>query len=191
MKFSPRKTEILKVAAHLFNEMGFKAVSMRDLASEMEIKASSLYNHISSKEEILTDIILHIGDEFTDGIDGIIQKDLSFVDKLQQVIKMHVNVVINYPDEIGVLNNDWKHLSDPARTRLVTMRSEYEDKFRSIIKQGIKEDHLIDVNPEIMLFSILSTLRSMNAWYLKRGEDNIDTLTDQVVRILLRGVLNK
>jgi AcrR family transcriptional regulator len=171
--------------------MGFKAVSMRDLASEMEIKASSLYNHISSKEEILTDIILHIGDEFIDGIDGIIQKDLSFVDKLQQVIKMHVNVVINYPDEIGVLNNDWKHLSDPARTRLVTMRSEYEDKFRSIIKQGIKEDHLIDVNPEIMLFSILSTLRSMNAWYLKRGEDNIDTLTDQVVRILLRGVLNK
>lgn len=169
--------------------MGFNAVSMRDLASEMQIKASSLYNHISSKDEILSDIILNIGDEFTEGINGIILQDLKFVDKLEHLIKMHVSIVINYPDEIGVLNNDWKHLSDPARTKLVSMRSDYEDKFRKIVHQGIKEGYLIDVNPEIMLFSILSTLRSMNAWYLKKGDDDIRTLTDNVVRILLTGVL--
>ena len=46
MKPETRKEEIIKTAAKLFKEKGYSAVTMRDLASEMGIKAASLYNHI-------------------------------------------------------------------------------------------------------------------------------------------------
>ena len=56
MKGITRKEEIVKTAAKLFKEKGYSAVTMRDLATAMGIKAASLYNHINSKQEILKEM---------------------------------------------------------------------------------------------------------------------------------------
>ncbi|MBT8253717.1 MAG: TetR/AcrR family transcriptional regulator, partial [Bacteroidia bacterium] len=45
MKSETRKEEIIRIAARLFKEKGYSAVTMRDLAKAMGIKAASLYNH--------------------------------------------------------------------------------------------------------------------------------------------------
>jgi len=50
------KERILAAALDLFSQRGYTAVSVRDLARAVGIKESSLYNHFSSKEEILTTI---------------------------------------------------------------------------------------------------------------------------------------
>ena len=60
MKITDRKTEIRNVSATLFKEKGYSAVTMRDIAQAMDIKAASLYNHIKSKQEILVLIIIEI-----------------------------------------------------------------------------------------------------------------------------------
>ena len=67
-----RKEEILNVASRLFKERGYSAVTMRDLAFEMGIKAASLYNHITSKQQILAEIIMRIAQDFVQGIEAII-----------------------------------------------------------------------------------------------------------------------
>ena len=72
-----RKQEIIITASRLFKERGYNAISMRDLAAEMGIKAASLYNHISSKQEILGLIILKVAEEFTQHINTI------YLDKLR------------------------------------------------------------------------------------------------------------
>ena len=58
MKPETRKQEIIQTAAKLFKEKGYSAVTMRDLASAMGMKAASLYNHINSKQQILKEIII-------------------------------------------------------------------------------------------------------------------------------------
>ena len=50
------KQKILDSAIDLFSQYGFKEVSMRQIANEVGIKASSLYKHYSSKEDILENI---------------------------------------------------------------------------------------------------------------------------------------
>jgi AcrR family transcriptional regulator len=47
MKTTDRKLEIITIAAQLFKEKGYSAVTMRDIAQAMNIKAASLYNHLS------------------------------------------------------------------------------------------------------------------------------------------------
>ncbi len=51
------KERILEVAADLFSREGYSAVSIRDITREVGIKESSLYNHFSSKEQILERIL--------------------------------------------------------------------------------------------------------------------------------------
>ncbi len=55
-KSHPTKQRILNVAIDLFSQYGFKDVSMREIAGEVGIKASSLYKHYESKEAILESI---------------------------------------------------------------------------------------------------------------------------------------
>ena len=62
MKITDRKTEIINIAAKLFKEKGYSAVTVRDIANAMNIKAASLYNHIKSKQEILVLIIINIAE---------------------------------------------------------------------------------------------------------------------------------
>lgn len=49
---SRTKDEILMVATVLFAREGYAAVTMRDIAGEVCIKAASLYNHFESKEAL-------------------------------------------------------------------------------------------------------------------------------------------
>ena len=51
------KLKILNSALNLFSSKGYNAVSVRAIASEVGIKASSLYNHFQSKQDILDELI--------------------------------------------------------------------------------------------------------------------------------------
>ena len=58
---STRKANIYEAAVQLFRDKGYPAATMRDLADRVGLKqASSLYNHVSSKEEILQNICFDI-----------------------------------------------------------------------------------------------------------------------------------
>jgi Transcriptional regulator len=51
------KEIIIYRALTLFSDRGYEGVSMRDIASSVGIKASSIYNHFKSKEDIFNSII--------------------------------------------------------------------------------------------------------------------------------------
>lgn len=78
-----RKSQILTTAARLFKERGYSAVTMRDLAAALDMKAASLYNHISGKQEILTILILEVAHEFTNGMKQVESDDSTAFVKLK------------------------------------------------------------------------------------------------------------
>ncbi len=55
--FKGTKKKIYEVAIKLFAKKGYKATSMREIAKEVGIAVSAIYNHFKSKEEILDAII--------------------------------------------------------------------------------------------------------------------------------------
>lgn len=52
-----KKEEILEAAIDLFSQEGYAAVSVRDITRAVGIKESSLYNHFSSKQQLLESIL--------------------------------------------------------------------------------------------------------------------------------------
>jgi AcrR family transcriptional regulator len=50
------KQKILEVAVNLFSKKGFSGVSVREIARNVGIKESSLYNHYQNKDDILVKI---------------------------------------------------------------------------------------------------------------------------------------
>jgi len=57
MKFSNTKEKILDVALKLFSQKSYSGASIREIAKEIGIRESAIYNHFTSKDEILNEII--------------------------------------------------------------------------------------------------------------------------------------
>jgi len=68
------------------------------------------------------------------------------------------------------------------------LRDTYEDNFRSILKEGIQNNEIINSNLEIMLFSMLSTLRSLYLWIPKKEDLNTEELTRNLSHMLINGI---
>lgn len=187
---SRRKNQILKTAAKLFKKRGYSAVTMRDLADAMEIKAASLYNHIDSKQEILSAIIIDIAEAFTSGMDKIKNEPQSSLEKLKKIIELHIDLTVQNSDAMACLNNDWMHLEEKL-PYFVKMREDYEENFRSIINEGIAQGEIAQRDIEIMLFSMLSTLRTLYIWYTKKGGVDAKTLKNDMPDTLISGIKNQ
>ncbi len=189
MKTVSRKDEIIRKASRLFNEKGYRAVTMRDIAKVLNIKASSLYNHINGKQEILSAIILEVAKEFTQGMKEVVSEEISAVAKIEKIIEMHIDITVNHSEAFASLNNDWMHLEGENLEAFVKMRDDYEENFRTIIKEGITNGEIKQYHPEVILFSILSTLRTLYLWQQKRGKVDVNILRKDMVSVLIKGIV--
>ncbi|MUU78883.1 TetR/AcrR family transcriptional regulator [Winogradskyella endarachnes] len=187
MKTETRKEEIIRVAAKLFKQKGYSAVTMRDIAKAMGIKAASLYNHINSKQDILNEIIISLAEAFTQEMKQIQSSGVNSIDKLKKIIELHVNISSQNIYGMASLNNDWMHLKDKLQYYL-KLRNTYEDDFKTILIDGITKNEIINIKPEVMMFSILTTLRSLYIWIPKKEQLNLEALTDDLINVLINGI---
>src|SRR5215467_2574562 len=56
------RQEILRAAARLFQQQGYDATSMNDVAGALRLSKGGLYHHFQSKDEILFNLMSHAMD---------------------------------------------------------------------------------------------------------------------------------
>lgn len=183
-----RKEEIKHCAARLFRKRGFTATSMRDIAKEMGIEAPSLYNHIKGKQEILQELLLELANRFSTEMDHIFKSKLRAINKLERLVKLHVDMTVEHPDAIALVTSDWVHLEEPAFSHFIEKRDHYEKLFKKIIRKSVKEGDLENMDVEIAMFSILSTLRWLYSWVLKHPNINPIALEQEMILNLISGI---
>lgn len=185
---STRKVEILRHAARLFRQKGYQATSLKDIAREVGVEAPSLYNHINSKHEILKDILLDIASKFVSSIQDVDHASLKGINKIEKAISQYVNLSYNHPNEISLITGEWVHLEDADLKTYLDFRDQYETAFRNMYRQAVKECDIKEVNEDVAIFSILSTLRWIYSWINKNRRYNVVELESQLITILIDGL---
>ena len=180
-----RKEQIKKVAARMFRKRGYQATSMRDIASEMGMEAPSLYNHISGKQQILSELLMTVALSFTNGMKEVKSAPLSSIEKLERLVRLHVDITLDRTDAVSLLINEWVHLKGSEAEEFRRLKDNYEKDFKKIVRACIKDGYLANVNVELAVFSMLSTLRWLYSWYGKNPDVNRIELEQQMVKILV------
>ena len=183
-----RRQEILKSAAKLFRKRGYKATSLKDIAQVNQMEAPSLYNHISSKSELLSSILLDLAEQFYTGINQIYNSSLTGFQKLEKLIAHYIKLSMESPNEVSLLTGEWVHLNEDDKVIFLKHRDNYENIFRLIIKECIAEGSIVVENEDLTVFSILSTLRWLYSWIGKNPNYNPVELESQLNHILLKGI---
>ena len=183
-----KRDNITAEAATLFKERGFAATTMRDIAGKVGMEAASLYNHVKSKDDILQEICFRFANEYLSALDKISQKVGSSAKKIEAIIDLHVTLSTEDAAAIIITNYEWKHLPEPHFTDFKIMRKSYEKKILDIITEGVKDGSLKNIDPQVVMFTILSALRWIPFWYREeRGVSPID-LKRNIKTLILKGL---
>ena len=81
------------------------------------------------------------------------------------------------------------HLADEQLAYFIKMREDYEENFRTIIKKGIADGEIKNLNLEVIIFSTLSTLRTLYLWYGKKKSIDPKVLKSNMIQVLLNGIV--
>ncbi len=161
---------------------------MQDIADELDMKAASLYNHISSKQGLLSELLLQGGQLFVEGMSEVQASSLTAIQKIEKLIALHVRLNIEHTDLMALMVVEWRHLEGPPKDRYAEMRDQYENAFRDLLQTALEEGSLQDVNIDLALFSILSSLQRFYAWYDRHPDLNSFDLEKYLVQCLLGGI---
>jgi AcrR family transcriptional regulator len=81
------RDEILHKATDLFLTLGFKSVTMDDLANEMGISKKTIYSHFKNKTQLVEDCTLSVFDAVSKGIDFICSLGKNPIEELYEIKK--------------------------------------------------------------------------------------------------------
>lgn len=186
-KFS-KKDMIVNKAALLFRKNGFDSTSMRELAENIGVEAPSLYNHIGSKNEILQKICFDTAELFNNNLEKELQSNESAHKKLENLIRFHIQKMINNFDEVYVSDHEWRHLPGPTLTNFLNQRKKYEEKLVDLVKESIKNKELKNIDPYVAVLTILSAVRGLQTWQKRKRSISAITLENDMVEHLLNGL---
>ena len=183
-----RKTFILQKAAAMFREKGFSATSMRDLAESVGIEAASLYNHIKSKNEILEAICFEVANRFNTNMDTIEASNQRSINKVETLLRFHIQQMIENYEEVYVSDREWKHLSDPYLSNFHNQRRTYRKRFASIIEEGIRKNEIKKIDAPTSVMIILHAISGIESWHRSKTKMNAQELEDNMVMIMIDGL---
>lgn len=183
-----KKQEIFEAATRLFRDKGYAATSMRDLAKEVDLKASSLYNHIQSKEEILQEICFKNARRFQEGMTAIEEEPISSMAKIEALIRLHIKIATEDVTSVTSFNDEWRHLSEPSLSEFKAQRKDYENRFKIIIEQGMEDGEFKSLNASIVLYSILSSVRWLYDWFQQGKTLTTEDVEYHISQLLLHGL---
>jgi AcrR family transcriptional regulator len=187
-KKASKKDLIVQKAASMFREKGFPATSMRDLAESVGIEAASLYNHIQSKSEILQQIIFRISDDCNKHLDELDNAGHSSLQKIESVIRFHIQMMLHRFEDYHVMINEWIHLDEQHLASFINQRRNYVQRLESIINEGIADKKIKPILPYIAVLTILSAVRGLEFWHRSQKNYTPEKLEENMVSYLISGL---
>ena len=194
------RQEILRTAARLFQQRGYDATSMNDVAAALKLSKGGLYHHFQSKDEILFEIMNHAmeitQERVVDPVRGIAAPE----ERLRALIRLHIEVVLSPRDrEITVMLHENHPLPPALRKRINSRKKDYihflenliaevQRKVQDEVQEKGRQQTKIKVSPRAAAFALLGMINWIYQWYKPEGELQAQNLIPQFTDLIFGGI---
>lgn len=177
---------VLDAALTLFADRGYHGTSVQQIARLLQIRPPSLYNHMSSKQQLLQDILTkttrEVWEDFTIATSGIDDVEA----RLAAAVRIYALRHATHRREALVVNRDISSLEEPARSEVLELRRRHEHAVRSLIEEGIEAGVFMEQPPSLASFAVLESCVSIARWFQPSGRFSPGEIAEHYSRYALR-----
>ena len=177
---------VLAAAVRLFNERGYEATSMDDVAKRLGITKSSLYHHVTGKQELLRIAVGQALDGLHEAMDEVEALDAPALDRLETLIRRSVLVLAERLEYVTLLLRVRGNTA--VEQQALLRRRIFDAKVTELVKQAQAEGSIRpDVSAATAARLLFGMVNSLIEWYSpQRG--GAAELADTVATIAFDGL---
>jgi AcrR family transcriptional regulator len=181
--YSESKERLLEVARRMFHQRGYNAVSMNDIARELNMRKASLYHHVpNGKEELFVEVSRRQFEEHREGLSEATERaDKDIRSQLQAAMSWFV---ANAPlGLLAMLQSDMPAISDASEALL-----NFESRrclwmpLRRIFEEAQTSGEITGGNPDSMTGAFLSLMDGLT--YIGTSGRTPETMEQMGVHLL-------
>ena len=155
---------VLAAAVRLFNEHGYDATSMFDVAESLGISKSALYHHVSSKEQLLEMAVDRALDGLFEAAEEVRATDAAATVRLERLIRRSVLVLADRLAFVTLLLR--VRGNTEVELHAVARRREFDRLVTDLVKQAQAEGGVrSDVDPATAARLLFGMVNSLIEWY--------------------------
>lgn len=183
------RDDILDAAAQVIRKKGFHGASMADIAEAVNLQKASLYHHVSSKQEILLDLLERALQLLSERISAIAMSGAPADEKLRQMIKVYLQLLAENSDLSSVLLFEHRSLDKKSHARHIPHRDRFEGLWRDVVNEGVRAGIFACADVPMAVRALMGVLNWTLTWYDPDGPKSIEEIADQYAELLLNGLV--
>ncbi|HVX55253.1 TetR/AcrR family transcriptional regulator [Nocardioides sp.] len=179
---------IRREAADLFSTHGYEATSLRQVAAKCGITVGSLYNHISSKEDLLLQIMGGTMDELTAQVAAAVESVEDPLERLVAFLSNHISFHAEQAQRVFIGNSELRSLPADLRAEITAKRRAYRRQVEELILEAAKAGQTEVVNARLHAYNIIAIGTDVATWYRPGGEFSLERIVKDYTEIILRSL---
>ena len=178
---------LLAVAVAVFNERGFDATTMDELAARLGVTKSAIYHHVPGKVELLRLAV----NRALDALFAVVAEPGATtgpaIDRLEHVVRGSVRVLAAELPSVTLLLR--VRGNSPVEEAALQRRRPFDRVVTGLVRAAEEEGAARpDVDPASTSRPLFGTVNSLTEWYRPDGGLSADDLADALVATTFQGL---
>lgn len=184
---SAKRLAVLIAAVRMFNERGFHATLLEDVAASLGISKPTIYHYLGNKEQVLLECVALGLEQFQAAAAEARALPGSGLDRLRHFLRAYARINM---DDFGrcVIRTGPEPLSPEGAQSLRERKRGIDTAMRDFIEDGMADGSIGRTDPKILAFTLAGALNWPARWHAPGGEMTPDQIADQMIDILTNGL---
>jgi AcrR family transcriptional regulator len=193
--YQDRQQEVMQAAACVFQEKGFQAATIGDIADRLGTDRASVYYYVSSKTELLKRVMREATEKNVDAVEEIVSSEGSAAEKLRKVFVTQLECYrATYPYMHVYLQEKFPALPQDGiawKREVQQLSDRYFSAFHAILKQGVDNGEMeVNLPLELAAHALIGMVNWAHRWYKPEGKFSAETIGESFASFALKGLLS-
>lgn len=182
-----KREALLREAVSAFNQKGFHATTLEDIAATLGVTKAALYYYFPNKHALLFECFSEALRVAFMALKYARENGKNGLDKLQLTIQGYLTVALGELSQCVILTEEHALLPE-HRAIIFKQRDQFEGALRDFVREGIQDGSVIPCDPKLAIFSIYGAVNWVPKWFSHKGEWRAEQLAIAMTELLCRSI---
>lgn len=182
-----KRNAVLRAAVEMFNQRGFHATSLDDVAASLGISKRTIYHYLENKDQVLLECLTVGLSQLLEAVDKARAGSGDGRDRLVHFLHGYAEVIMGPFGRCVVLTGE-NALSAESRPLFRKLRRKFDTAMRDIIAEAVTDGSIPDIDVRMTAFTLAGALSWTAHWHRPDGDLSPTQIANEMVGILMAGV---
>jgi AcrR family transcriptional regulator len=182
-----KREAVLRMAVKSFNEKGFHATSLDDVAAQLNVTKPTIYHYFASKDDILFECVRRGLEGIREAAEAVERNGGSGLERLKALMRDYA-LIMTRDFGMCVTRTADHELSVESRALFRQLKRQIDMTVRTVIEDGIRDGSIRAGDVRLMSFTIAGALNWIARWYNADGEMSPETIADGCIDMIVGGI---